>query len=143
MGIISGFSNMVKNAFGLDGLKSRTTDLKKMAKELSTPETATNEETFEEALVRLNMTEEDIHQRELYFKRLTSIFILFAILIFVYLLYLLFFKHAYFVSLGCVGILMIIAGQIFRYNFWLFQMRERRLGCTFREWLSNVMGRKK
>lgn len=142
MGIISGITNTLKSALGFGQLKTQTTNLTKMAGDImSFQKSSTGSETFEEALERLQLSEEDIERRKAQFQRLASIYLILGALIFLYMIYLLF-KKAFFPVLGCAGILLMIASLYFRYSFWLFQMRERRLGCTLREWFSDLTGKK-
>ncbi|HEV2613501.1 MAG TPA: type IVB secretion system protein IcmV [Gammaproteobacteria bacterium] len=145
MGIISGITNTLKSALGLGQLKSQTADLTKMANDvLSVPKIKKDQdtsETFEEALVRLQLSEADIERRKSQFQRLASIYLILGVVVFLYMVYLIF-KKAFFPVIGCLGILLITFSLYFRYSFWLFQMRERRLGCTFFEWLSELTGKK-
>jgi intracellular multiplication protein IcmV len=141
MGIISGLSNMVTNALGYDSIKKSAQGIKSMAGELTTAQKAQRKETFEEALVRLNLTEEDIEKRRQEFQKLFRIFSIFGVGLLCYLVYAIFSK-AIIASLGTVGILLFVIAQLFRYDFWLFQIREKRLGCTFKEWFNDLVGKK-
>lgn len=143
MGIISGVTNTLKNALGTGQLKTQANNLGKMAGDvLSIPKGPTSSETFEEALARLHLSEADIERRKIQFQRLARIYLILGAGIFLYMFYLIF-KKAFFPTLGCLGLLLIVFSQFFRCSFWLFQMRERRLGCTFFEWLSEWAGKKR
>lgn len=139
MGIISGFKNIVKNALGVEQIKKQTKSLKGLAEDLLTPEKTTRQETFEEALIRLNLTEADIQKKAIEFKRLSMIFGLLAIALLIYLIYMIF-EKALIASLGTLGVLLVIIGQWFRCHFWLYQIKARKLGCSFREWLREGLG---
>src|SRR5687768_14450979 len=104
MGIVSGLKNMAVNALGYKTLKTQTNALKTTVVTLLSPQKASRKETFEEALVRLNLTEEDIQKRTQEFKRLLTIFGLLGILIAIYLIYALI-EKAWIASLGTLGIL--------------------------------------
>jgi len=138
MGLISGVKNMLNNALGTSTLKAQHAGIKEMAKSVLSVEKSTRTETFQEALARLNLTEADIERRELAFKRLSLVFSVFGGIIIIYMIYLVII-HSFFAVLGCFGILMIIAAQLFRYNFWLYQMQQRRLGCSVKEWFMNLI----
>jgi intracellular multiplication protein IcmV len=143
MGIISGITNSLKSELGTEQLKTQASGLGKMAGDvLSIPKGPKATETFEEALARLHLSEADIERRKIQFQRLARIYLALGAIVFLYMFYLIF-EKAFFPTLGCLGLLLILFSQFFRYSFWLFQMRERRLGCTFSEWLSEWMGKKR
>ena len=106
------------------------------------PEQAKTQESFEEALLRLKLTPTDLIQRSKEFTRLMWIWISLFLVTIAYSIYLLrnhFFRGFY----PCLGISIIILTQIFRYHFWLFQIKQRRLGCNFRDWLNGQFTGKK
>ena len=107
------------------------------------PEQAKTQESFEEAMLRLKLTPADLIQRSKEFTRLMWIWISLFLVSIVYSIYLLnnhFLRGFY----PCLGISIIILTQIFRYHFWLFQIKQRRLGCSFRDWLNGqFIGKKK
>ncbi len=110
---------------------------------LFVPKTTENTETFEAAMERLKLTEADLAQRQKEFKRLIIIFSLLAIVFLVYTFYLLW-VGVVTGGVACFGLTILILSYSFRYHFWLFQIRQRKLGCTLREWLdSGFMGGKK
>ena len=143
MGIIKSVSNSLRSALGTEQLKSQASSLGKMANDvLSIPKNKNAMETFEEALARLNLSEADVERRKTQFLRLSRIYLVLAAIVFAYMLYLVI-EKATFPALGCLGLLLILFSQFFRYSFWLFQLRERRLGCNFAEWFSEWTGKKR
>ena len=60
-----------------------------------------------------------------------------ACLIFVYAGYQFFYGSikAFIVSLVVMLIALVLA---FRYHFWYFQIKQRKLGCTFNEWYRRI-----
>ena len=113
-------------------------------KRLYTPEQAELSESFEAALLRLNLTEADLAKRLQEFTRLQRIWVALLLLVAGYALYNLWFQQAWRAFLPCVGFSLVILTQIFRYHFWLFQIRQRRLGCSFRDWFyANFFSEKK
>jgi intracellular multiplication protein IcmV len=108
------------------------------------PEQAKTQESFEEALLRLKLTPADLIQRNKEFTRLMWVWILLFCFSLIYSVYLLH-NHALRGFFPCLGMSVIILTQIFRYHFWLFQIKQRRLGCGFRDWLNSqfIFGRKK
>ena len=114
------------------------------AKKFFLPEQATTQESFQAALERLKLTEVDIAQRMKEFTRLLWIWILLFFVSIAYSLRLLL-EHSLRGFFPCLGIAVIILTQMFRYHFWIFQIKQRRLGCGFRDWLSAqlTIGKKK
>lgn len=106
----------------------------KFIKKFFIPDHAKTQESFEEALSRLKLTSADLIQRSKAFTRLLWLWIFLFLLTIFYSLYL-FSIHAYRGFYPCLAISIIILTQIFRYHFWLFQIKQRRLGCSFRDWL--------
>ncbi len=112
------------------------------AKKFFIPEQATTQESFDQALARLRVTEADLTQRIKEFTRLLWIWIVLLIVCIAYSLHLLT-EHALRGFFPCLGLSFVILTQVFRYHFWIFQVKHRRLGCTFRDWLSHFLTGKK
>lgn len=112
-----------------------------IAKSLIVPPKAKRTETFKQAMVRLRLSEADIIQRTKEFKRLFLIFSAIFIGLLSYTVYLF--------SLGSIRpglvtlvLVFIVLAQVFRYHFWLFQIKHRKLGCTLHEWFwQGLLGR--
>lgn len=105
-----------------------------------TPKKAEKVETFEEALKRLKLTEKDVRDR---IKSFTFLCIFWAVLSVAVLAYGIYMADvgSWLSFLACLSITLVCLTQAFRFHFWLFQIKQRRLGCTFREWLNgNVIG---
>ena len=96
-------------------------------------------ETFAEAMARLDLTEADILIKQRAFLRLTLVFLAMSAVALIYAIYLFWeggvWSGAIAFVLGLVGL-----GYAFRYHFWFFQVKQRRLGCTVREWLQGQAG---
>jgi intracellular multiplication protein IcmV len=96
--------------------------------------TVKHAETFEQAAVRLNLTEADIKESEQRFLLFALLFLVLGCGAFVYGFYLLF-EHGtvsgLLLALAVAGLLLT---QAFRFHFWFFQIKYRKLGCTFQEW---------
>jgi intracellular multiplication protein IcmV len=104
------------------------------SKKFFIPEQATVEESFEDALQRLGVTEADLVQRRKEFTRLLWLWVALFFISFAYSLHLLS-EQALRGFFPCLGFNLVILTQIFRYHFWIFQIKQRRLGCSFRDWL--------
>lgn len=118
---------------GWDGITRHTDSLRQTAKKIFIPMPPETIETFEEATIRLNLTAEDIEKRSVSLRRLRCIFLGFSALIFGYACYELWTASVW---LGCVifAITGIPLAQAFRYDFWYFQIKNRKLGCSLKEW---------
>lgn len=112
------------------------------AKKFFIPEKTTTEESFAEALTRLTITEADLSQRVKEFTRLLWVWIALLTICIAYSLHLLS-ESALRGFFPCLGLSAVILTQVFRYHFWIFQIKHRRLGCTFREWFSHFLSGKK
>lgn len=93
-------------------------------------------ETFEEAIARMKLTEADLEERKKMF--LTQVFIYLAagFAVLAYAVWLAF--SGYFVEMCLAFLVALLAlAYAFRSHFWLFQMKRRKLGCTFKEYLDS------
>ncbi len=130
------FNFKVKDWFGFDFIAKETTLIKDGFKNVFTKEQAERTETFDEAMQRLELTEQDLENRTTEFTRLFIIFILMSVAIFCYSIFI----SIKFSNIG--GFFMGLAITVyclthaFRYHFWLFQIKHRKLGCTFKQWLN-------
>lgn len=128
------FNFRVSKWLGLDQIKSSTRGIMSFGLDVFTPEQPNNAETFEEALVRLNITEEQLLQRKKEFLALMIFFLLIATAIFIYSIFI---AYSY---KNFIGFIMGFAVTIyaltlaFRYHFWIYQIKHRKLGCSLRDW---------
>jgi len=103
---------------------------------LSTPETSQASQTdvtFDDAKNKLDLTDNDLLLKQRVLHRLSLLMLLFALVVFVYAVYQLFYGS----PLGCIPsfvVMSIALALAFRYHFWSFQIKERKLGCTVSEW---------
>lgn len=128
---------------GYEQIKDSAKKIGQNAKSLFVPAKAERTETFEEAMLRLNLTEQHLSARQSEFKRLIIILSLTGFTVLAYTIYL-FWNSSFRGGIASLGLAILIFSYSFRYHFWLFQIRQRKLGCTLREWLdSGIMGDKK
>ncbi len=123
---------------GWGRLKDNTTIVTGMAKGLLTSKAATEyrHETFEEAAARLNLDEAAITARKKDLLRMTVFYLVIAVVLFLYAVYLfavlgLFLGAIMGFVIGCVALTLA-----FRQHFWYIQMKYRRLGFTFNDWVN-------
>jgi len=119
---------------GYQHLATTSRSVFSLVKKYFTPNQSQHSESFEEALQRLNLTQADLLQRVQQFRRLMWIWFFLFILTISYSVYLLS-ENSLRGFFPGIGIATITLTQIFRYHFWIFQIEQRRLGCTFRDWL--------
>ncbi|MDQ8039612.1 MAG: type IVB secretion system protein IcmV [Rickettsiella sp.] len=108
------------------------------------PDQTKTQESFQTALDRLKLTEVDLGQRMKEFSRLMWIWIFLFLISISYSIHLLR-QNSLRGFFPCLGVSIIILTQVFRYHFWIFQIKQRRLGCSFRDWLAAqlTIGKKK
>ncbi len=121
---------------GYNELKSYNKIIWANLKDISTVEKPERTETFTEAMQRFDVTDADV-------KRISETYLLYAIFFVVLaalafagaLVFLISYGRisAFILSMACVAILLCYA---FRFHFWHFQIKHRKLGCTFDEWWS-------
>ena len=123
----------VKSWMGLDIIKSATRYVWQMAKNVFVPQKAERKETFQEALVRLNLTEADLKNRQKEFSHLFLIYGAIGVVIVLYSLFL-FYTLSFMGGILSLVVAALAFGVAFRYHFWLFQIKHRKLGCSLQEW---------
>lgn len=95
-------------------------------------------ETFEEAITRLGLTEEGVKKQERAFWDLALVWGIIAVGMLFYTIWLL-------ITSGFAGALLTAALTFFstvltfRYHFWYFQVKNRTLGVTFKQWLQSCL----
>lgn len=128
---------------GYQTLKDTTRSLVALIKGLFIPRKAKYKESFAEAMQRLNLSDADIKHQQKVFRISLAVFLIIALVVFSYTVYLLLEGSFRGGALGFALTLLSLT-VCFRYHFWLFQMKQRRLGCTLREWLrQGLLGVKK
>ena len=120
----------------LDYIKDVSSRTRYILKDLVVPQKATRTETFEQALERLHLSENDIAQRKIEFTRLLYTFLTIAGLIISYALYMIIMGNPI-SSLVSFCLSLYALSQAFRFHFWLFQIKNRKLGCTLKEWFNS------
>ena len=127
---------------GLNTISEGVSNIKLMGHDFLTPTAVTaREETFSEAVDRMQLTPEILAQKERDFLRLACIFGTFSVLILFYALYLawtgLLFAFILALVVSCLAIT-----YAFRFHFWWFQVKHRKLGCSIKEWSESQISSK-
>ena len=102
--------------------------------ELLTVAEPEHEESFDEAKQRLDLSDGKLKEQGQAFKRMSMIFLIFAgillVIAFVFLA-----TQGIYGFLICLLLSLIGLANAFRYHFWYFQVKQKKLGCTVNEWL--------
>lgn len=99
-------------------------------------------ESFEAAQKRLKLKDSDLLARQTGLLRLSILMVTIALLLLAYSIYL-FTSRGYMGGLVSLVVMFIALVLAFRYHFWYFQIKERKLGCTIQEWFKQgLMGEK-
>lgn len=142
MGFFSGLKNAggylvnfkVNKWVGYDQIKATSSSLLNLGQNVFTPQQANYIETYEEALQRLKITEIEIQQRRTEFTRLMIVYLLLAIAVFAYSVYIVvMYKNIMGFLIGFVLTIYALT-HAFRYHFWIFQIKHKKLGCSLRDW---------
>jgi len=126
----------VDKMMGYNNIKDNATYFYSTFMSLFVPEYPKIEESFEEAVERLNLTSEEIKQKATLFKFYMYLFLAISFLLFAYSFYI-FSNDNWMGAIMSFTMAFYPLTQAFRYHFWQFQIRNQKLGCSLREWLSN------
>ncbi|MCP0914583.1 MULTISPECIES: type IVB secretion system protein IcmV [Legionella] len=109
-------------------------------RKLFIPQRGRRSESFEAAKARLRLTESELLARQNGLFRLSVLMFAIAIFLFLYAVYQLIFFNVLAFLLSFI-VMLIAAVLAFRYHFWYFQIKKRKLGCTLNEWFrQGIMG---
>lgn len=102
---------------------------------------ATREETFEDAMQRFGLNTEQVNEIGLTYRYYAIFFLVVACMILAFAFYLLFHHLSFHGALLAIAVAVLSAAQAFKYDFWAFQIKVRKLGCTFKDWKKDRLGR--
>jgi intracellular multiplication protein IcmV len=100
------------------------------------------DETFEDAVNRLGLTEKDLIERQKQFFKNAMAFLAMALLISGYMLFLLFNGHIV-SGLFCIFLALLALVNFYRFHFWYIQIKHRVLGLSFKQWLALALNGKR
>ncbi len=137
------FRSMVdfRTWMSMDSIKSTGENIGDTIKSLKEINVTSRVETFDEAVARLSLDEDSISKRKRQCLYSAWLYVVLALGLVGYSFYLLLSDHvlSFFIAL----IFSLIAGlNAYREAFWYFQMTIKKLGCTHREFLMYLTGRK-
>ena len=120
---------------GLRSIKFMTKGVANAVKVTFATDKPQQQETFEEAVTRLKLSPGAIEQRKQSFLRIALVMGILGVFCLFYMLYLLWSGY---LGAGCFALVvaMIVFAYAYRFHFWYFQLKSKKLGCTFKEWLN-------
>ena len=125
-----------------DFLVAPARDLNQKFRQLFSINRAKNIENFDSAMRRLDMDENALVSRLADMRRMFYMFLLIGLGISIYGI-LSFIQGFFFSSFICVGLTGFALAMMFRYHFWMFQIKQRQLGCSLKDWLFiGLLGKK-
>jgi len=131
----------VKKWSSYDEVKSNTKTVWGLFRRLTQrPTQELRKENYEDAIARLGLTPEQIDIRKRNFLYSALVYWAFTLIFVVYFIYLLIHLR-WLASLLTLVLVVVIAMTAYRENFWYMQMRKKKLGCGFREWLAFIFRR--
>lgn len=120
--------------FNFSAFKAQNKTIRDVLTGMVTVPTPEREETFEAAMERQGLSEVDIHTAENSYRWYARGFLVLGTLVFFFAFYLLFRYGTFQGWLLAIAASTLLFGQVFKYDFWAFQIKKRQLGCTFAEW---------
>ena len=122
---------------GVEEIKRNTGNLKDLATSLFTVDKPERKESFEEAMRRYNLKNSDIEERKEQFFRVAMLylFIFFCMLLYALYLYL---HGLYRPTFMALAFACVLFSMFFREHFWYTQLKHKRLGFTFTEWVLSI-----
>lgn len=121
-------------------LSTSTATIWDVIKATTTPDTPLREESYQGALKRLKISDKEAQERGKTFTVYAYIFASLGALCILFSFYLLFY-HTFFGWIIGLCAAALFFGQGFRFHFWAFQIKHRKLGCSFEEWRNGKVKR--
>jgi intracellular multiplication protein IcmV len=119
---------------GLKELSAYNRTIGATLKTTFTPDKPQRNETFEQAMQRLKITEAELQYKAKIYRIYTLVFLAFGLSALLAGFYYLFEYGAFAAWVLSMAVAMLFAAQAFRFDFWRFQIQQRKLGCTVDEW---------
>lgn len=128
---------------GYDFLRDQTRVIWTFVRDVTlTPSQPVRTETFEEAMQRLNIQENELELIKRRYWTYAVLFLGLAVVDFLYGIYLLFNHYAFLGFVLASAVCALLLTQAFKYHFWYFQVKNRHLGYSFQEWWAAFIRRK-
>jgi intracellular multiplication protein IcmV len=132
------FSYRVDKWISYQYLKSTLMHMIFIVKSLPKAERARTKESFEEAILRLELSPQDLARKAKQLHQWRMLFLGLAVGLLGYALYT-FSQDNGMGTLMALALMLYAVSQSFRFHFWHYQLKNKRLGCTLRECLYNSL----
>jgi intracellular multiplication protein IcmV len=119
--------------------KTLSRNMLESASRIFVPTRAVASESFEAAKKRLGLSDDALLIRQKNLLRISLFMLMLAFFFFIYAGYHFFFRQ----FIGCILSLVVMSIALvlaFRYHFWSFQIKQRKLGCSLMEWWRSLKG---
>jgi intracellular multiplication protein IcmV len=97
-------------------------------------------ETYAEALNRHGLTEASAEELRKDYLLYAFLLLLISVVSVGFGIYLFYANKSFTGMLLGIAVACLFSAQAFRYHFWSFQIKQRKLGCTFQEWRDALFG---
>lgn len=132
----------VRAWFDYDRMKGWTDYLLSGIKKMFVPQKQVATESFAEAVKRMQLTEDDLQIKENSLWRLSVVMLILSVFILIYAIYQLI-AGTWIASVISLVVMMIGLALAFRYHFWYYQIKARKLGVSVQEWFhQGLLGEK-
>ncbi len=95
---------------------------------------AAQDETFDQVVNRLGLTEQDIKQNMQIRLRAVLIYLALALGLIIYMVYMMINSH-WLAGIFCILLIMLSLAYAFRDHVWYTEMKHRKFHCTVKEWI--------
>lgn len=131
----------VKRWISYDELSNNVKVTASMARRLFSHDTRQIQpETFEESVIRLNLSEEQLINKKNVFLYTAVIYSIFTIAFFIYFIYLIVHMSLYAAAFDLI-LMSFMSVMAYREHVWYIQIQKRKLGLRFNDWLDFVLKR--
>lgn len=124
---------------GAEHIGSQFRNIRALMHALTTTPTPEREETYEEAMVRMNLSAEDMDKRKQTLFIMSMVYVALGSLVIAYAIFL-FCHEKWMATVMCIPITSVLFSFAFREHFWYIQLKHKRLGFTFKEWWKALLG---
>jgi intracellular multiplication protein IcmV len=125
---------------GFNEVKNNTNVIWSILRSLVVPATSTRSETFSQAMKRLKVSDEEVETRKETYINYTLFFLTLAVMLVAYSFYLAIVHRTvagFALGIVCAGLFLT---QAFKFHFWYTQIKLRKLGLTYEDWLKTITG---
>ncbi|MCF6767644.1 hypothetical protein L3V86_04615 [Thiotrichales bacterium 19S11-10] len=94
-----------------------------------------------EDLSSMGITDEKIRKSVAAFTRFYRFFFVIGLAILIYAMYLIL-VNSFYAAIVALPLSLVCFANAFKYHFWVFQVKKKKLGCSVGEWFHYVTSRK-